>query len=754
MRFILTCCLIAFFYLHASAQTDNKDKTILQIDSFKVPVEDFLYLYNKNYQDDENAYTNQSLREYFDLFLNFKLKVFEAKKQSYHLNNTFIKEFETYRKQLAAPYLTDTNVTEQLVQEAYDRLQQEIKAAHILIRVDQYASPEDTLAAYNNTLDLRKQVLDGADFNELAKEFSEDPSAKQNGGDLGYFTALQMVYPFENAAYKTPIGEISMPVRTRFGYHIVMVKDKRPARGEVTVAHIMIRNKAEASEAFEKASEIYSKLKAGEDWDVLCRQFSEDPATKEKGGALRPFTSGMMVEPFADAAFALKNPGDISEPVQTPYGWHIIKLISKKKPGSFEEMQAEIKKKIEKDIRNEVPKNNFIDKLKEENNFKDFPKTKAKVFASIDKSLLSGNWKYDSTSTLLNQSLFQLNDKDDVTTADFFKYIISKQRQQNSLNLDSYLNLLYQDFTEAKIVELEEKNLANKYPEFRNLEKEYYEGLLLFAIMEKEVWNKAVEDTTGLRTYFEQNRSNYLWDERIETVVLDAASEEALKAASAEYETGLFNVDVPTKDIALKFGEIHWGDSITKEVDKILKRLKQDTSLLVKLECGYVKKEKSEMASVRLEKLKVFLTAKGLDSARIISATTAKQKLKQETGLGGHMLISFYSTDPEKLEAKFNKENPLQLQIEKHTYEKGKDNIPENIKWEKGTYTYQEDNRFYKVYVNNIIPKSPKKLDENRGQVISDYQNFLEKQWLDSLKAKYTIEVNNTLLDKLAEKKN
>ena len=446
MRIILTFSFIVFFCLQLSAQTDNKGQTILQIDSFKVPEEDFLYLYNKNYQEDENAYTSESLREYFELFLNFKLKVFEAKKEDYHKQSTFIKEFETYRKQLAAPYLTDSNINDQLIKEAYDRLQQEVKAAHILIRVEQYASPEDTLVAFNKIMELRDKVMNGADFNELAKEYSEDPSAKQNGGNLSYFTALQMVYPFENAAYETPVGEVSMPVRTRFGYHLVNVQDKRPAKGEATVAHIMIRNKAEASEAYEKASEIYNKLKAGEDWEVLCRQFSEDPASKENGGVLRPFTSGMMVEPFSNAAFALKNPGDISDPIQTPYGWHIIKLISKKELGSFEEIQVEIKKKIEKDVRNEVPRNNFIEKLKQENSFKDFPETKEKVFSRIDASLLKAEWKYDSANAYLTKPLFKLGEKDEATVADFFEYIVNKQRVQNNINLDSYINLLYQDW--------------------------------------------------------------------------------------------------------------------------------------------------------------------------------------------------------------------------------------------------------------------------------------------------------------------
>ncbi|MEM1138012.1 MAG: hypothetical protein AAGI07_19425 [Bacteroidota bacterium] len=273
--------------------------------------------------------------------------------------------------------------------------------------------------------------------------------------------------------------------------------------------------------------------------------------------------------------------------------------------------------------------------------------------------------------------------------------------------------------------------------------------------MEVEVWNKAVEDTAGLREYFNNNRDKYQWEERLETIVLDAENETILQTASQEYEEGIFKVEsLESDDIALKFSETHWGDSITNQTDAVLKALQQDTTLCISIDCGYVKKEKKTLATTRLEKLKAYLFAKGVDSTRILSYNISKQKYLQDASLGGHMVINYYSKNPSVLSDKFNKANPLALQIKQLVFEKGDEAIPAAIQWRKGNYTYEADDRFYKAYVENIIPAGPKALEENRGQVISDYQNFLEKQWLNMLKSKYEIEVNNSLLEKIAEEKN
>src|SRR5688572_29691197 len=304
-----------------SKEAATQQLVLETIASTPVYTSEFQYVYNKNNANAENAYSKASIDEYLNLYTNFKLKVMEAEARGLDTTDAFRRELEGYKQQLAQPYLTEKSVTDKLVREAYDRMKKEINASHILINVNPDAEPKDTLAAYNKIADLRKRALGGEDFEKLAKEFSEDPSAKENGGKLGYFTALQMVYPFEDAAYKTDKGQISQPVRTRFGFHILKVNDIRDAQGEIKVSHIMVRAtpnmpKADSAEAKRKVDEIYKRVQKNENWDKLASQFSEDAGSANNGGDLPWFGTGRMIPSFEDAAFKLQKPGDISIPVQ------------------------------------------------------------------------------------------------------------------------------------------------------------------------------------------------------------------------------------------------------------------------------------------------------------------------------------------------------------------------------------------------------------------------------------------------------
>jgi len=237
MKKIVSAFLLTATFLTTNAQ--EKDPILLTIGDKGVNLSEFNAIYKKN-NANENA-TEQSVKEYLDLYIKFKLKVKEAEDLGYDTLPKFIKELGGYRGQLALPYLTDKEVTKSLIKEAYERMKQDVRASHILIKVDENASSADTLIAYNKAIKVRKRLLAGEDFSVLAKEVSTDPSAQKNGGDLGYFSVLHMVYPFECAAYETKVGDVSMPIRTKFGYHLIKVVDKRAARGTIKVAHIMIK---------------------------------------------------------------------------------------------------------------------------------------------------------------------------------------------------------------------------------------------------------------------------------------------------------------------------------------------------------------------------------------------------------------------------------------------------------------------------------------------------------------------------------
>ena len=357
----------AFVCFNTLAQTTS-NKTVLTVDGEQVSIADFEHIYKKN--NNESAITKEGLDEYMDLFVKFKLKVKEAESLGMDTASDFTRELAGYRKQLARPYLVDTELLDELVLEAYNRQQEEVKARHILITVSSNAVPADTIRAWNRVNKLRDRVLAGDDFEKTArsKGGSDDPSVVQNGGDLGWFTAFQMVFPFEEAAYNTEVGEISEIVRTRFGYHFLEVTDRRDARGEIHTAHIMARvsdtsNKTLLERGGTQIKAVSQFLKNGESFESLALKYSDDESSKSKGGVLPWFGAGKMVEEYENVAFSLENDGDVSEPFLTNYGWHILKRLGYKKPPSFEEVEKSLKKKVSRDVRAEVTKSSFIKKF-------------------------------------------------------------------------------------------------------------------------------------------------------------------------------------------------------------------------------------------------------------------------------------------------------------------------------------------------------------------------------------------------------
>lgn len=496
-----------------------------------VTANDFLYVLEKNNADSLRVMPPEqrslAIRNYLDLYINFRLKVKAAEDAGIDEQDSFKKELEQYQKQLAKPYLIENRVTEQLVQEAYERLRQEVQASHILIELKENATPADTLGAYQLIDSLRAVALKGISFAMLAEQYSDDPSAASNGGNLGYFTALQMVYPFENAAYETAPGDISKPVRTRFGYHIVKVRDKRPSRGKVKAAHILIRpasaeQEGKTSEAYEKAAQIYEQLKKGANWEEMAERFSDDVSTRSSAGELPYFSAGNMMPDFEEAAFALRKPGDISKPVKTRYGWHIIKLIDHQELAPLSELRPAIESKIERSVRSEVRLQDIINKLKQENNFKPDEES----ISSAVRSLYITD--PEISSPLLNADLFAIQEKN-FTVNDFYDFV---KQQQGSLSTDSGTAYqLYRQFETRQIMAYEESHLPEKHESYRRLLKEYRDGILLFDIMEQKIWSRASEDAIGLRSFFENHRDNYQWNERIEATIFDAGNEQILENA-------------------------------------------------------------------------------------------------------------------------------------------------------------------------------------------------------------------------------
>ncbi|MBL3654852.1 peptidylprolyl isomerase [Fulvivirga sediminis] len=624
-----------------STQTTSNQKNLLlfTVADDSTYTDEFIYVYKKNNINNDSAFSHADISDYLKLYQNFKLKIKEAKSRGMDTTDAFHKEYDTYKEQLKKPYLSENKVTDQLIKEAYDRYKQDINASHILIMVGENASPEDTLKAYNKIIDIRQKAIDGADFGKLAKEYSEDPSAQNNGGNLGYFTSMQMVYPFESAAYNTPEGEISKPVRTKFGYHIIKVINKRPSHGRVEVSHIMIRidqDKADSLEARNKIFEIYDQANGGVNWDELAQEFSEDINTKNTGGKLPIFGLGKFPFAFQEAAFALQTPGQISDPVMSPYGWHIIKLEKKLPIESFQEMEPTIQNRISRDSRAQISKKLFITKLKKENEFSEYPfADKLSTFA--DSTLTKGKWTAPKDVEVLNNRIFSIKEKT-YTAKDFFTHV-AKNQTPNSYAPKDYMEQMYNNYIDQKLLAYEEEHLEDKYLDYRMLVKEYKEGILLFQLMEEEVWNKAVKDSTGLKSYYEKNLDKYQAGKRVEATIYNAKSQDI--------------------------------------IDEIKNSLKNNTTL-----------------------------------------------------------------DKAELEREYNQKGALSLQIKQDVFEQEEEEVIDQVEWTEGIQEKELNGRFNLIVIKKVLPPGPKALDQIKGMVISDYQNYLEKQWVDQLREKYPVKVN------------
>jgi len=501
---------------------------LLTIDNQRISLDEFKNVFYKNNNNTE--LTKEYLDEYMQLFVNFKLKVKEADELGLDTIESFISELDGYRIQLAKPYLKNKEFDKNMLTEAYNRMKQDIKASHILIKVDENASLQQKNKAYDKILSIRSSILDSTiSFIDAAKLHSDDKSALNNGGNLSYFTAFMMVYDFESAAYSTKIGEISMPVKTKYGYHIISVSDKRKAFGEVKVAHIMFKSNEGADdnklkEAKDNIYKVAELLNDGEVFSDVAERFSEDRSTAVKGGNLPAFGVGKMVPEFESVAFGLKQVGDVSNPFRTQYGWHIITLLERKEIPEFELVKAELKTKIESDSRNELSKEALFTKLHKTYKVVNNPKVFTAFRKKTANAIALGKFK---SSLKDNSKLVSISGKE-ITVNSFVNYILSNQKSGN--NIDQ----LYIDFINEELLAYEESQLEINYPEYKNLLQEYRDGILLFNLTNTKVWTKAVKDTIGLQNFYSENMSNYLWSDRVDATIyssIDLATAKAVKRA-------------------------------------------------------------------------------------------------------------------------------------------------------------------------------------------------------------------------------
>ena len=521
---ILSICLLAFLYA-ASAQDTNA--VLFTVGKESVTVTEFINTFNKN--NTLSKATESELRDYLDLFINFKLKVMDGIDTQIDTALVFQRELASYRSQSAQSYLVDREVTEQLIKEAIERSKQMIRASHILIMVATDASPKDTLVAYNKALDIRKKILSGAiTFPEAAVQSSEDPSARNevrsgkiqygNKGDLGYFSAFELIYPFETVAYNTPVGNISMPVRTQFGYHLVWVQDRQPVVSKIDISQILLLDTAACFERIspkvkETLALIEGALQAGEDFAALAGQYTEDPMSREKGGRLEPFTPNRRPGDYVKQALSLKE-NEISASFPSVIGWHIIKLnelvVSEMKD---EEMRYTTITKIQKDSRSTKSVESLIEKLKKEYHFAD--KGKSAAFNFLLKKLNTETTMPPATDLLAMAGINKLKHmaafaNQTITIQDFIHYLDRFQGKELNNQAETFLNTQYEVFIKDVLLTYEYDNLENKYPEYKELIREYHHGMILFEMNNERVWSESLRDSVKLEAFYEKIKLNYL----------------------------------------------------------------------------------------------------------------------------------------------------------------------------------------------------------------------------------------------------
>ncbi|MGV1010828.1 MAG: peptidylprolyl isomerase [Flavobacterium sp.] len=646
LKYIFLGLLMGFVVI-AKAQTNSKE-VLFTINDKPFFTDEFIRVYNKNL-DLVKDESQKDLNQYLELFVGYKLKVSKANKLGLQNNAQYQTELKSYRTQLSKNYTTDSKVTKELVDEGYKRLLKEVNASHILILVDENAAPADTLAAYNKILGIRDRVTKGEDFGYLAQEVSQDPSAKENKGNLGFFTSFKMVYAFENGAFNTPVGSVSNPVRTRFGYHLIKVNSVRENRGEVVVAHIMIL-KPKDGEADSKAKstieDIYKKLQQGEKFEELAKQFSEDKSSASKGGVLNRFASGQLSsEEFETQAFSLSKENPTSKPFETQFGWHIVKFMDRFPVKSYEDSKVELENKISKDDRSRLITNSLTEKLRVK-----YPiKRDAKLYSTLSKLVTNdfydNKWVLPTDTKKYSKTLFTIGTKN-FTGTDFLDYVYSSQKAGTSLKpIEKLTESLFGSFVDAQLNQYNNDNLENEFPEFSAVMDEYRDGLLLFDLMDKEIWQRSKTDTTGLKAFYETQKDKHQWKTRVNAEIYSSTDLEKMK--------------------------------------KVLTMLKKNQTV-------------------------------------------------------------------KEVKDKFNTKENVTIMYYEGVYEEGADALPKETKMTLGLseITTKGDYHFI-TNIIKILPAAPKTLEECKGKLVNDYQQYLEQNWVSELKKEFQVKVNQDTFEKV-----
>ena len=643
-KFSFLWLLLVSAHMTVFSQISNDD-VLFSVGDEPILAQEFIRVYNKNLEIVQDE-SQKDIDAYLNLFVNYKLKLQEAKSLGLDKKPSYLKELKGYQKQLSKKYLTESNVTEALIKEAYDRMSYEIKAQHILVRIEEYE--KDTTAYYKKILNFKERFF--------KQGFESVKTSVHNGNtvfveDLGYFSSFKMVYDFESAAYNTGVGEISDPFRTQYGYHVVKVLDKRKSQGEVTVGHIMIslNENDSLAKAEVRINELYKMLQQGQKFESLAQQFSEDKSSAKMGGKLKSFKTGQLASAeFEKVAFSLQNNGDISIPFKTSYGWHIVKLYNKTPLASYEQLKSDLEQQVKRDSRSKLISSAMSKKLRQNYKVPEAAVVLPNFLEFFDEEFFKNTWTLSESFEGSKQFIVIGNKQ--LVYSDFYNYINnSKRGLKVRQSVTDFVTTQYENFVNSEVLKYHEENLEFVNVDFANILNEYREGLLLFDLMEDKVWNAVKSDTAALHAFYESNKKDYLNPEKVKAILVTSPKKEFIKKA---------------KKLLIE--------------NKTVEEIKQQIN-------------------------------------------TSDQNILVTTG----MLSKNTNIIPEDFLMKMG--------------------LSDIYKWNKA---------YHIVMVTEVLPESIKTFEDAKGLVISDYQIIYEKNWMEVLSKKYKVYVNKEVLKRTKQQLN
>lgn len=647
---------IFFFLLAASpfcgAQMPD-DRILMTSGGHEVTAGEFIRMYKKTpVTPDRNGFD-----EYFQQFITFRLKVADAIAKGYDTTRAFRNELGSYRNQLAQSYLTDNEIREILLKKAYERYLTEVNAWHILVSCPTGSSPADTMKAWRKSLEIRERLISGEQFEYVARGTSEDPSVVVNGGNLGYFTVFQMILPFEDAAYALKPGVISMPVRTSFGYHIIKVTDRRPSRGKLRVAHIMKSappgsGEEDETRALEEINDLYRQLRDGASFSNLARNHSDHRESASRGGELNWFGTGEIITEFSEAAFNLKDTGDFSAPVRTPYGWHIIKLLEKREPGSFEQTRSFLESKINQSYLSSLSKRSLVTRLRQDYKFTVNPENYTWFVNNTDTMIMKGRSVYPR-ERLPKGYIYSFSDQV-FSTAEFADFVEKRGSMINTENPKIFIDRAIETVADDHIIRYEDSILEKKYPEFGYLVKEFHDGILMFEISADMVWSRVQEDSSGLKDYYINNKRDFLAPRSIDAKV---------------YTLRRY---------------------LTRATDRQFRN----------------------------------------DIRRNSRRSDGDRRLNQKYNTGRDTLLT----------------------ITEGVWYRGDDPALDDVSWTRGIHFFRRNGSHAAVLIKRVNEPVPMPLADVKGEVMSGYQDELENEWIKQLKEKYTVKIDEAVLNEVRQR--